>query len=343
MGKYLDSSCRNKHKYTFNGNMIPSSRFTIIMNSFNSNAITDRDIKTHGDPKYTDNCSHNNHDNYEDYDIQENQENQENQEIQENCRSQKRHKRHKKYEGHKHGANYVDQVGHEDYVDHENHENHENYENYEDHKIHKKHKNHGSHESYDNKDNYDRYGFAKKTTPETGRNNPDNYHRGIPRRGELIINGGFEDIPDPFSGWVINAGVKEIDLSREDIAHQGLNAAILGSPEPYAHLYQEVPGICPDSFYQLNFFMSAASKYGNPCVQVDMEFLDHNKNPLDCPALEILIPENSLSNEVFTSFINATHVASPPDARFARIHFEISTHEFPERYVHLDDVSLIAI
>jgi hypothetical protein len=74
-----------------------------------------------------------------------------------------------------------------------------------------------------------------------------------------------------------------------------------------------------------------------------MDFMDHYKNLLDGPALKILIPMNSLSNEVFTGFSNATCVAALPEARFARISFEMDTHECPDRYVHLDDVSLIAI
>jgi hypothetical protein len=158
-----------------------------------------------------------------------------------------------------------------------------------------------------------------------------------------MINGGFENRQDPFFGWVINSGVEEIDPSRGDIAHQDLNAARLGYPNPYALLYQDVPGICPGSFYQLNFFMSAATECGNECVNIRIKFLDHCKHLLDCTALEIIIPKNSLCNEVFTGFNNTTHVATPPDARFARIYFEININEYPDRYVHLDDISLIAI
>ena len=197
----------------------------------------------------------------------------------------------------------------------------------------------------DNKDHCCKECYSEKT-PEPvpiGCHNPHEHHHCIPRRGELMINGGFENRQDPFFGWVINSGVEEIDPSRGDIAHQGLNAARLGSPNPYALLYQDVPGICPGLFYQLNFFMSAATECGNACVNVRMEFLDYCKNLLDCTALEILIPKNSLCNEVFTGFNNATHVVAPPDTRFARISFEINTNEYPDRYGHLDDVSLITI
>lgn len=165
----------------------------------------------------------------------------------------------------------------------------------------------------------------------------------ISRQGELIINGGFENCEDPFFGWVINSGVEEIDPNGGDIAHQGKNAARMGYPEPCALLYQDVPGICPGSFYQLNFFLSAATLCSNACVNVNMEFLDKSRNLIGCPVLEILIPKNSLSNEVFTGFINATHVPAPPCTRFARISFAIDTNQNPDKYVHLDDVSLIAI
>jgi len=184
----------------------------------------------------------------------------------------------------------------------------------------------------DNKNHYCEECYSEKTP-----------HPCIPRRGELMINGGFENRQEPFFEWVINSGVEEIDPSKGDIAHQGLNAAKMGCPNPSALLYQDVPGICPGLFYQLNFFMSAATECGNAGVNVRMKFLDHCKNLLDCTALEILIPKNSLCNEVFTAFNNATHVASPPDTRFARISFEVNTNEYPDRYVHLDDVSLIAI
>jgi hypothetical protein len=159
----------------------------------------------------------------------------------------------------------------------------------------------------------------------------------------LVINGGFENVSDPFFGWVINSGVEDIDPSTGDIPHQGLNAATIGYPNPCALLYQDVPGICPELFYQLNFYMSAATKCGNASVNVRMEFLDHGKNLLDGPALDILIPKDSLSNEVFTGFNNSTHVAAPPDTKFARISFEINAKEHRDRFVHLDDVSLIVI
>jgi hypothetical protein len=172
--------------------------------------------------------------------------------------------------------------------------------------------------------------------------NPHDCHGCNPRRGELVINGGFENAPEPFLGWRINAGVETINPRMGDIPHQGFNAARLGVPNTWGRLYQDVPGICPGLFYQLNFFMSAASPCGNASVNVQMEFLDHGKNLLDSPALEMLIPQNSLNNEAFTFFINATHDPAPPNTKFARICFTTNTDAYPDRFVHLDDVSLIA-
>jgi hypothetical protein len=172
---------------------------------------------------------------------------------------------------------------------------------------------------------------------------PDPCHACIPRRGELIINGGFENQPDPFQGWAINAGVGTIKPKCGDIPHQGQNAARLGTEHTRALIYQDVCGICPGMYFQLNFFLSAATACGNDKVFVMMEFLDHIKNPITEPVLEILVPRDSLSNESFTAFINATNVPAPRGSKFARISFatECGTHWGGS--VHLDDVSLIAI
>jgi hypothetical protein len=172
---------------------------------------------------------------------------------------------------------------------------------------------------------------------------PEHHHCCIPRCGELMINGDFENRPDPFLGWVIKAGVEDLDPDIGELAHQGLNAARLGFPSPHATLYQDVPGICPGIFYQLNFYLSAATECGNAPVNVRMEFLDHRKYLLDRPVIQILIPGDSLNSAAFTGFNNSTRVPAPPEARFARISFEINTHNHKDRCVHLDDVSLIAI
>ena len=172
---------------------------------------------------------------------------------------------------------------------------------------------------------------------------PQHCHGCIPRGGELVINGGFENKPDPFLGWVINAGVGSIHTHMGDIPHQGFNAARLGTANTRGFIYQDVPGVCPGLFYQLDFFLSASSECGNESVIARMEFLDHNKNPLNAPVLDIFIPKNSLSNESYTFFINATRVPAPLDAKFARISFTANCDEQPDRAVHLDDVSLIAI
>ncbi len=165
----------------------------------------------------------------------------------------------------------------------------------------------------------------------------------IPRRGELVINGGFENLPDQFQGWIINAGVGPIKPQLGDIPHQGHSAARLGTNHTRGLIYQDVPGICPGLFYQLNIFLSAATECGNESVFVTMEFLDQRKNLLDEPALEILVPRDSLSNEGYAFFINATHIPAPPESRFARISFTTECDAHTGRAVHLDDVSLIAI
>lgn len=164
-----------------------------------------------------------------------------------------------------------------------------------------------------------------------------------PRSGELVINGGFEHRSDPLFSWVMKSGAEVSNPDIGEIAHEGVNAVKLGSSHHYAILYQDVPGICPGMFYQLNFYLSAATEYSNAAVNVWLEFLDHQKNKIDHPALKLSIPSDSLSSIAFTGFNNSTRTAAPPYARFARISFEIDTHYHPERHVHLDDVSLIAI
>ncbi len=201
--------------------------------------------------------------------------------------------------------------------------------------------NHNS--NHKNNDNNEQYHDKSPEPQPICCERPHKHHHCIPRRGELVINGGFENPQDPFFGWIIRSGVEEIDPDIGDIAHQGFNAARLGYKNPHAILYQNVPGICPGLFFQLNFFMSAATECGNARVNVRMEFLDHHKDLLDFPALQILIPEDSLNSKVFTGFNNITHIPAPAGARFARISFELNTHDHPDRYVHLDDVSLVAI
>jgi hypothetical protein len=107
-------------------------------------------------------------------------------------------------------------------------------------------------------------------------------------------------------------------------------------------MYQDVPGICPGLYYQLNFFLSAVTDCGSDKVFVAMQFLDHHKNPLNT-VLEILVPEDSLSNDSYACFINATWIPAPPGAAFARISFDAECDQCRNRAVHLDDVSLIAI
>jgi hypothetical protein len=127
-----------------------------------------------------------------------------------------------------------------------------------------------------------------------------------------------------------------------DTPHQGLNAARLGFIEPYALIYQDISGICPGRFYQLDFSMSTAKDLCNASVNVRLEFLDKYKNPLGNPALDILIPQNSLY-EAYDAFINATHYPAPHGTHFARVLFATDTGADADGYVCLDDVSLAAL
>lgn len=167
-------------------------------------------------------------------------------------------------------------------------------------------------------------------------------HKCIPRIGELVINGGFENLPNPFDNWIINSGVDQIDPGMGDTPHQGINAARLGFIEPHGLIYQDISGICPGRFYQLDFFMSTAKDLCNAAVNVRLEFLDKCENPLGTPALDILIPQNSLY-EAYTAFINDTHCPAPHRAHFARVRFETDTGADADGYVRLDDVSLAAL
>ena len=171
----------------------------------------------------------------------------------------------------------------------------------------------------------------------------DHHHcKCIIRQGELVRNGGFENPHNSFTNWVINSGVDVIDPGMGDIAHQGHTAARLGFIEPQARLFQIIPGICPGGFYQLTFFMSTEKDLCNAAVNVRLEFLDKWKNLMVTPALDILIPQNSLY-EAYGAFINATIWASPHRTRYIRLVFETDTGADADGYVTLDDVSLIAL
>lgn len=164
----------------------------------------------------------------------------------------------------------------------------------------------------------------------------------ISRNGELVKNGGFDNPHNSFTNWVINSGVDVIDPGMDDFPHQGFTAARLGFIEPQARLYQIIPGICPDGFYQLTFFMATDKDRCNASINVRMEFLDKWKHQLGSPSVDILIPQNSLF-ESYTAFINATVWPSPPRTRYIGLIFETDTGADADGYVTLDDVSLIAL
>ena len=163
-----------------------------------------------------------------------------------------------------------------------------------------------------------------------------------PRFGELVSNGGFENPQNTFQHWIINPGVDAIDPGMGDTAHQGFAAARLGFIAPQASIFQDIPGICPGRFYQLSFVMGTEKDLSNSPVTVRLIFLNKYKNPLGNPALNILIPLNSLF-ESYSAFINPTQFPAPRHARFARIFFETNTGADADRYVILDDVSLITL
>jgi hypothetical protein len=164
----------------------------------------------------------------------------------------------------------------------------------------------------------------------------------IPRKGELVKNGGFENPHKSFTNWSINPGVDVIDPGMGNFPHQGHTAARLGFIEPLAILYQIVPGICPGGLYQLVFFMGTAKDRCNAPVNVRLDFLDRHRHQLGSPALDILIPQNSLF-ESYTAFINNTVWPSPPRTRFIRVSFETDTGADADDYVTLDDVALVAL
>lgn len=164
----------------------------------------------------------------------------------------------------------------------------------------------------------------------------------LPRKGDMVRNGGFENPYNPLHNWTVNGGVDVSDPNRGDVAHQGINAAQLGLVRPQALLSQDIPGVCPDGYFQLTFFLRAAQEQNNPAVRISLEFLDKNKQLLVAPAVDILVPAGSLST-VYTTYINVTRWPSPHLTHFARISFA-TDNSFPGGcHVCLDDVSLVAL
>lgn len=164
----------------------------------------------------------------------------------------------------------------------------------------------------------------------------------LPRKGELVRNGGFDNPYNPLHNWVINPGVDIIDPNLGDTAHQGVAAARLGFIRPHALLYQDISGICPGGFFQLVFFIRAAKECGNSPICVSLSFLDKNKQLLVAPAVDILVPARSLA-AAYTAFVNITRWPSPQHTHFARIRFEIDTSAADKGYVNVDDISLLAL
>jgi len=170
-------------------------------------------------------------------------------------------------------------------------------------------------------------------------------HKCVPRTGELIVNGGFED-PMTFFGWQIDPNNDGVDQAAPDEVHSGLKAARLGfrdlagNLEGDGVLLQDVPGVCPGKHYELQFEMNGEVTKGNAPVDVRVIWLDENKNVLGL-GLQITVTANSLPDDsigAWTTFQGITS-ESPRGVRFARVRFEIHAANPQTQHVHLDDVS----
>ncbi len=162
---------------------------------------------------------------------------------------------------------------------------------------------------------------------------------GYSQKGNLVYNGGFED-SERLQGWVANEGV-DFFCAPEEISHQGLAAARLGFISNYAFLYQDVSGIFPGCYYQLNCYLIAGSNLGNAPLWITLRYLDINKRDLGL-AIEIMIEQFTLSNTSYSGFLNITSLPAPHSARYARIAFETDTSD-SGGHVDLDDVSLVSL
>lgn len=187
--------------------------------------------------------------------------------------------------------------------------------------------------------------------------------RCIPKRGELVRNGGFE-VGVCGAGWECTGNVQPQDQYPDTghNAHQGCGAVSLGLENGNGgdgSISQIVKGICPDMVYLLSFFMSPHSyspgitsdniqpgnfseNFGNGEVKATLTFLDKNLDKIDGKK-EILIPQDTLALANVWTFYQTIAVA-PDCARYARIKFAITDPEWRwQEHVHIDDVSLVAI
>jgi hypothetical protein len=204
--------------------MSPINRFTIAMNSCNTNPI----YPDFG-PQYNPDCSNdrpknyrkheelvqpdknNEYDciyNYEKYDCPEEYGKNDNHQDYKKIKKHKKHKRRKEYKDY---LDYQDYKEYRDYEQSDNHQKqykHEYCENYED------NEDYGEYQSCENyREPATRkiiYEDSSVKPSEQTSNSSDSCkcHLCIPRRGELVINGGFENRPDPFYGWKFNSGVE---------------------------------------------------------------------------------------------------------------------------------------
>lgn len=173
--------------------------------------------------------------------------------------------------------------------------------------------------------------------------------RCVPKRGELIVNGGFEDSMT-FFGWQIDPNNDGVNQADADEVHSGVKAARLGFTNiadklnGNGVLFQEVSGICHSHFYELKFEMNGEIQKGNAPVDARVIWLDEDKNVLGI-GLHIIVTGASLPDDrigVWTTFQGITDNA-PIGAKFARIRFEIHAANPDTQHVHLDDVSFALI
>jgi len=115
------------------------------------------------------------------------------------------------------------------------------------------------------------------------------------KKGNLIYNGSFEQ-SEPLAGWVANDGV-DYFYTPEQITHQGLKAARLGYQNPYAYLYQDIYGVCPGSFYQINCYLTAGTDLSNAPLWITISYLNRNKREL-AVALNVIVEQFTLFDKL---------------------------------------------
>jgi hypothetical protein len=158
-------------------------------------------------------------------------------------------------------------------------------------------------------------------------------------RGQLVKNASFES---EGAGWSFNQGVDFV-FSAEETAHQGVFSARLGHQARNALLSQNVPGIKPGRFYQLNFYAAGASSFSNTPVFVRLTFFDKQKKPIGGQAIDILIEQMTLGDN-YSGFMNFTAWPAPLGVHWAHIEFALEIQgSRNNEHIRIDDVTLVAV